>query len=303
MIRSVLLFIAVLGLPSATLAAEEPSPASAETARREGDAPPGTDTPEQPKQPEQPEQPEQPKKEGPPPEAAAEGETIERHRTPFDVLNERMIGVASRAVRFDWRKKTLGVGLIGSQLLELNNFSSARFGGLIRKPLGNFMGELAIARVWTWGSDSTDKLALTPYRQSGRPSRIELDVNLGYPLAEGVATARPGFFPATELVLSANAGIRYAFYPGGFSGASFGQVAKSVISPRLSEQELENLDSKLPPGMELDEARYNLLTGLNLDVYFQTGGFFSPRAMVALPITGTGLGLWWELTFSAGWMF
>jgi len=29
-----------------------------------------------------------------------------------------------------------------------------------------------------------------------------------------VATARPGFFPATELVFSANAGLRYLFYPG-----------------------------------------------------------------------------------------
>jgi hypothetical protein len=277
LIRSALLLIAVLGLPSATLAAEEPPPASAET--------------------------EQGKKEEPPPEAAPEDKSLERHRTPFEVLNERMIGVASRSVRFDWRKKRLGVGLIGSQLLELNNFSSARFGGLVRRPMGSFMGELAITRVLTWGSASTDKLALTPYRQAGRPSRLELDLNLGYPLAEGVATSRPGFFPATELVFSANAGLRYAYYPGALSGASFGQVAKSIIAPRLSTQELENLDSKLPPGMQIDEARYNLLTGLGLDVYFQTGGFFSPRAMVALPITGTDLGLWWELTFTAGWMF
>lgn len=291
LILRALLLIAVLGLPPATLAAEEPSPASSETVRGEGEASPGTGTPEQPG------------KEEPPPEEAQEEETLERYRTPFEVLNERMIGAASRAVRFDWRKKRLGIGVIGSQLLELNNFSSARFGGLVRRPLGSFMGELAITRVLTWGSASTDKLALTPYRQSGRPSRIELDVNVGYPLAEGVATSRPGFFPATELVLSANAGLRYAYYPGALSGASFGGVARALISPRLSARELENLESKLPPGMQIDEGRYNLLTGLNLDVYFQTGGFLSPRAMIALPITGTDLGLWWELTFSAGWMF
>lgn len=292
MIRSALLLMAVLGLPSATLAAEKPPPAPQKAAPAEGEAAPATDTPEQPK------------KEEPPPEAAAEDDkTLERYRTPFEVLNERMIGVASRSVRFDWRKTKVGVGLIGSQLLELNNFSTARFGGLVRRPLGSFMGELAITRVLTWGSASTDKLALTPYRQAGRPSRLELDLNLGYPLAEGVATSRPGFFPATELVFSANAGLRYAYYPGALSGASFGTIAKSIIAPRLSTKELDNLQEKLPPGMQLDEARYNLLTGLGLDVYFQTGGFFSPRAMVALPITGTELGLWWELTFSAGWMF
>jgi hypothetical protein len=291
LIRRALLLIAVLGLPSATLAAEEPPPVSKEAARDEDGASPGTDTPEQQKE------------EEPPPAEAQEDETIERHRTPFEVLNERMIGTASRSVRFDWRKRRLGVGLIGSQLLELNNFSTLRFGGLVRKPLGSFMGELAITRVLTWGSASTDKLALTPYRQSGRPSRVELDFNLSYPLAEGVATARPGFFPATELVFSASAGLRYAFYPGALSGAGFGDVAKSLIAPRLSERELENLERDRPPGMQIDEGRYNLLTGLGLDIYFQTGGFLSPRAMIALPITGTDLGLWWELTFSAGWMF
>jgi hypothetical protein len=277
LIRRALLLIAVLGLPPATLAAEEPPQASTEAARgEEGE---------------------------PPPEEPQEDQTIERHRTPFEVLNERMLGVASRAVRFDWRKKRLGIGLIGSQLLELNNFSSARFGGFVRRPLGGFMGELAITRVLTWGSASTDKLALTPYRQAGRPSRVELDINLGYPLAEGVATARPGFFPATELVFSANAGLRYAYYPGALSGATFGEVARALVAPRLLEKERENLQSKLPPGMQIDEGRYNLLAGLGLDVYFQTGGFLSPRVMFALPITGTDLGLWWELTFSAGWMF
>jgi len=292
LIRRALVLIAVLGLPLATLAAEEPPPAaSAEPVRGEGEASPGTDTPAQQG------------KDEPPPEETPEEEALERYRTPFEVLNERMIGVASRAVRFDWRKKRLGVGVIGSQLLELNNFSSARFGGLVRRPLGSFMGEIAITRVWTWGSSSTDRLALTPYRQAGRPSRLELDVNVGYPLAEGVATSRPGFFPATELVFSANAGIRYVYYPGALSGATFGEVARALVAPRLLAKELANLESKLPPGMQIDEGRYNLLTGLSLDVYFQTGGFLSPRAMIALPITGTDLGFWWELTFSAGWMF
>ncbi len=291
MIRRALLLLAVLGLAPATLAAEEPAPASAESVRGEGGEPQGTDTPEQPG------------KKEPAPKEAQEDPPLDRYRTPFEVLNERMIGAASRAVRFDWRKRSLGVGLIGSQLLELNNFSSSRLGGLVRRPLGVVMGELAITRVFTRGSASTDKLALTPYRQSGRPSRFELDVNVAYPLAEGVATARPGFFPATELVFSASAGLRYVYYPGALAGASFGEVARALIAPSLLAKERENLESKLPPGMQLDVVRYNLLTGLGLDIYFQTGGFLSPRAMVALPITGSDLGLWWELTFSAGWMF
>ncbi|WNG33965.1 hypothetical protein F0U61_10200 [Archangium violaceum] len=281
MIRSVLL-IACLALPWTTWAAEEPAAESTQPAR--GDDAQTADS-----------------------EAKEEDTTIERHRTPFEVLNERMIGTASRAVRFDWRQTQASIGLVGSQLLELNNFKSSRLGGFVRKPIGDFLGEIAITRVFTRGSASTEKLALTPYRQSGRPSRFELDINLGYPLAEGVATARPGFFPATELVFSANAGLRYLFYPGSLSGASFGETVTSLFALKLSEREVENLERSRLPGMQLDGARYSLLTGLSLDVYFQSGGFLSPRVMIALPlisgVDGSGLGWWWELNFGAGWAF
>ncbi|HYO71322.1 MAG TPA: hypothetical protein VEU33_35115 [Archangium sp.] len=268
MIRS-LLVLFVLSLPRAVLAAEEqapePSPAGSETA----------------------------------------DDSLEGFRTPLDVLTERMIGTASKSVRFDWRKSTLGFGLIGSELLERNNFGSTRFGLMARKPFGKLMGEVAMTRAFTWGTDSTEKLALTPYRQHGRPSRFELDINVGYPLAEGVVTALPGFFPATELVFSANAGLRYLVYPGSMGGMNFQQVATSLLAPRLSAHELGQLESSRPGGMQIDPARYGLLAGLSVDVYFGSGGFLSPRAMMAVPllggITGTGLGVWWELSLALGW--
>jgi hypothetical protein len=281
MIRSVLL-IACLALPRTALAAEEPTGEATQPAR--GDEAPAADS-----------------------ENRQEDTTIDRYRTPFEVLNERMIGTASRAVRFDWRQTRVGVGLVGSQLLELNNFRSARLGGFVRMPIKGFLGDIAITRVFTQGSDSTEKLALTPYRQSGRPSRFELDLNLGYPLAEGVATARPGFFPATELVFSVNAGLRYLFYPGSLAGANFGETVSSLFAPKLSELEVENLESTRLPGMQLDGARYSLLTGFSLDVYFQGGGFLSPRVLIALPllsgVTDSRLGWWWELSLGAGWAF
>jgi hypothetical protein len=284
--RSVLL-IALLALPRAALSAEEPPSNAAKPAPSDAEQ-----ANEQPK---------------PAAEAPKEDTSIERYRTPLEALNERMIGVASRAVRFEWRKTRVGLGVVGSQLLELNNFSSARLGGFARMPFGDFMGEVAVTGVFTSGSDSTEKLALTPYRQIGRPTRLELDFNLGYPLAEGVATARPGFFPATELVFSANAGLRYLIYPGALNGADFLGAATSLIAPRLSEIELENLESTRPPGMQIDSGRYSLLAGFSLDIYFQPGGFLSPRVMISPPvlsgITGSGLGWWWELTFAAGWAF
>jgi hypothetical protein len=146
-------------------------------------------------------------------------------------------------------------------------------------------------------------LAETPYRQIGRPSRFELDVNAAYPLAEGVATARPGFFPATELVLSAEGGLRYLFYPDALSGAGLEGTAESLFAPTLSSREITNLEKSRPPAMQVDTARYGLLSGLSVDIYFHSGGFLTPRAMVALPVTGSALGFWWELSMGAGWMF
>jgi len=122
-----------------------------------------------------------------------------------------------------------------------------------------------------------------------------------------VVTAWPGFFPATELVFSVDAGFRYLYYPGSLHGAGFREIAKALFSPGLTDRELENLEADRLPGMELDGGRYNLLAGLSVDLYFRSGGFVSPRAMIAVPLlsslTGSGLGWWWELSLGLGWMF
>jgi hypothetical protein len=236
-------------------------------------------------------------------------DSIDRYSAPVDVLTERFIGTSSRAVRFDWRRAKGGFALTGGELLEMNNFRSRRIGVSARRPFNNVMGDIAVSWVETGGSNSSEKLALTPYRQIGRPSRLELDINVGYPIAEGVATARLGFFPATELVMSAQAGLRYLHYPGAINGADptkIGEVqalGRALFSPTLTRRELEWLEDHRLGGMEVDRARYNLLVGLGTDVYFASGGYVTPRAMVAMPVTGTGLGWWWELSLDVGMMF
>ena len=230
--------------------------------------------------------------------------SLENYRVPVDVLTERMIGVASRAVRFDWRRKKYGFGITSAELLELNNFSSFRYGATARRPIsGRLMGELAVNYVRTKSSSSTDKLALTPYRQVGRPTRFELDLNAAYPIAEGVATARPGFFPATELVLSAEGGLRYLYYPGSLDGAGIEGTARRLFAPTLSTREIAALEKIRPGAMQVDIARYDALAGLSFDVYFHSGGFVTPRAMISVPVTGSSLGFWWELSMGAGWLF
>jgi hypothetical protein len=232
--------------------------------------------------------------------------TVEHERTPFEALTERFIGSASRAVRFDWRNKSVGFGLVTSGLLELNSFASARLGGFARFPNGNLLIELAFTRVIVWGSNSTEVLAQTPYRQSGRPNRFELDLNFSYVLAEGVVTPKPGFFPPVQMAFSATAGLRYLLYTEIFKNLNAGEVVGAILSPALSQKEVDNLEVGRLPAMQIDRGRYSVLLGFTLDLYFQPGFFVSPRVMLAVPIfgglTNSGLGAWWELSASFGWM-
>lgn len=232
---------------------------------------------------------------------------VEKHRTPFDELNERAIGQASRAVRVNWRQKTAGVAFSYGQLLELNNFSSATFGGLLRLPAAGLMFELGASWVHSWGSDSSEKLALTPYRQVGRPSRLEIDINASLPLFEGVSTPRFGFIPATELVFSLTLGFRYNYYLGSMSGMPAGDVIGRIFSAKLNQQELDNLERWRLPSMQIDPARYQLLLGGTFDIFFAPGAFVTPRALIGLPLfsllNGVGLSTWWELGAQVGWLF
>jgi hypothetical protein len=209
-------------------------------------------------------------------------------------------------VRFDWRQKEVGFGVVTSGLFELNNFATARIGAFARFPSGDFIFELAVTRAIVWGSDSTAKLAQTPYRQYGRPNRFEIDVNVDYVLAEGVVTPRPGFIPPAQLVFSVTAGLRYLLYTEIYRDLTAGEVALAIFAPSMSQKEVDNLEVGRLPAMEIDRGRYSLLVGFSLDIYFQPGLFISPRVMLALPIfsglTGSGLGAWWELTARIGWM-
>lgn len=238
-----------------------------------------------------------------PEEARPVDDSLSAHRSPFEALSERLIGTASRAVRFDWRQKTVGLGLVTSGLLELNDFSSVRIGGVARIPAGTFMVELGVTRALTWGSASTDILAQTPYRQAARPGRFEIDVNVELPLAEGVVTPRFAFVPPAEMVFSVTAGFRYLVYTETWRDLSAGDVTLALFSPRLSAKEIANLDAARLPGMQVDPARMWIPLGFAMDIYFQPGLFISPRVMF-IPNFGNvpgSLGSWWELSMRLGW--
>jgi hypothetical protein len=254
--------------------------------------------------------PEPPK---PPPEAAPskpepeKDETIERYRTPFDALNERMIGQASRAVRYDWRNQTVSFGVTGGGLAELNNFQSERIGGFVRTAVSSFMLELAVTAALTQPTESSALLSLTPYRQSGRPSRIEIDLNLGIPLIEGVSTPRWGWLPTVEMVVFLQIDLRYRIYPGGVANLSAGDTVLALFSPKMWDQETFNLEPQRLPGMRIDRGKYDLLAGLTFEFQLQNGIFLAPRIMLCPPIlagfSGSNMQWWWDFGASLGWGF
>lgn len=167
------------------------------------------------------------------------------------------------------------------------------------------MLELAVTYSYAYETPSSRTLALTPFRQYGRPSHWEIDFNVGYAIAEGVVTPLASFMPPAEMVLVAYGGLRYLVYPDGMLGRPLQDVGLDLATPQLSEAERERIEPKTPGGMLLDSARYHTMAGLSLDVYFQPGIFISPRALVAVPlltpVTASGLGFWWELSLSIGY--
>jgi hypothetical protein len=233
-------------------------------------------------------------------------------RTPLPLLQERFVGVASRATRFDWRATTGMVGLVGSELIERNNFASVRLGVLGRKAVGDLVVEGALTWADSFPTTSSSLIALTPYRQAGRPARAELEMNVAYPLAEAVTTASPWFVPPAEVVVSAVGGARYLLYPQLFfaerpqSDLPVGlDTAASVVSPVLTDGDVLVLEEFAAPGMAIDRARVQVLVGVNTDVYFRPGVFVSPRALLAVPLlapfSSTSLGWWWEMSAVVGY--
>lgn len=227
------------------------------------------------------------------------------YRVPFDVLADRTIGTTSRPVAFDWRNRTLMVAFQGTFQAELNNFNSLRGGGLVRLPGPGILWEFGASWVQVWDTPSSELLALTPYRQPGRPSRIELDVTAAVPLAEGIVTSSPKWFPAAQLVFEGLVGLRYRIHPTGFRGLKPGQILSGSLSPTLREDELANLETARLDAMETDPERYGLVAGLANDIYLKPGVFISPRALFSVPLfapaSQTDL-LWWgEASVAVGY--
>lgn len=238
---------------------------------------------------------------------AGDEDPLSPYRAPFGVLVESSIGSTSRPVEFDWRRTTAMVAATGDFLFELNNFNSGRAGALARIPSSGLIYEIGVSHVWVGDTRSSELLALTPYRQPGRPDRWELDFDVGVPLAEGVVTARPRIVPSVEMVLNGYLGLRYSFYPRSFEGMKAREVTGALLSPILTDAEIANLEERRLDGMQVDPGRYTVMMGLGNDLYFKQGLLVSPRLMFAVPVLApvseTELLFWADLSLVIGVAF
>lgn len=243
----------------------------------------------------------------PDPYDGAVDDSISKFRAPFGVLTERVIGTASKPVLFNWRRSTVQVAATGSFLFELNNFNSMRVGALVRAPLGGPVFEIGATYVGVWDTPSSRLLALTPYRQPGRPDRLEVDLGVAMPIAEGVVTSFPRFMPALQLVFNGYVGFRYLIYPTGWGGMRPGQVGAAIFAPKISQIELGNLDNERKAAMQVDTGRYNFMAGFGNDIYSKAGVFVSPRLLVAVPliapVSETKLRWWADFSLAIGKAF
>ncbi|MEC8052209.1 MAG: hypothetical protein VX210_15565 [Myxococcota bacterium] len=234
-------------------------------------------------------------------------ESLRDKRSTLDALLQSSIGSTTTPLRFDWRDSPAHFGINASQLLELNNFESWRVGALTRLPTKNFLWEFQLNYVYVRDSRSSRQLALTPYRQPGRPARFELDIGLNWPVAEGVVTPRFNWLPAVDLTLSAYGGLRYMVYPGIYRFDGFLNTLREFTSVNLSSRELEALEDSRLQSMEVVPNRYFLLAGFSSDIYMPAGAFFNLKTLFHIPfgVNPSTLTPWWwyELSASMGWAF
>lgn len=233
-------------------------------------------------------------------------ESLEAWRTPLQALNEHFLGTASRPVRFDWRRSPAMFVLRLNEVVERNSFGQWQVGAMVRKAFGDILLDGGVNAFFAYETPSSQQLALTPFRQAGRPNHFQLEANVGYAIVEGVVTPFISWIPPMEMVLVAQAGVRYLVYVESFTGGRpFLDVARSIVSPQLTVEEIQRLETTGPEGMQIDPARLHSLVGASLDVYIQPGVIVAPRAMVGVPIlspiTASELGFFWELGISVGY--
>jgi hypothetical protein len=228
---------------------------------------------------------------------------LEKSRVPLPALSNRILGQTFRPAVLDWRNSSYLIHPSFGQLLELNNFETTRLGLAMRIPNDGMQLKFGLSYAHVAATHSSELLAKTPYRQAGRPSRIEADFGIESPVAEGILSQLLTFIPEAQVVFSLQATLRYLYYMGSTKGMSTRSTLGAWFSPRLTEMELQNLRRKAPAGMYLDQARINGGAGFAADVYFASRMYVNQSLTLMTPMLApdSGLAYMWDLSLGVGY--
>lgn len=224
--------------------------------------------------------------------------------TPLDDILKSQVGSVARASVYLWRQKTLLLSFDAGQLVEMNAFESKKFALMARFPGESMTFQLGLSRIFVAGTDATDALELTPYRQAGRPSRYELDSGIDLTISEGVANQLFDFYPLGQMVLSFQARLRYLIYPTTSKKGAFKDKMRSLFAVELSDEDFDDLSRTAPAGMAVERGRLNALVGLRFDHYAVSGFSLNANLLLALPLRVSDndeLKSWWEMAVGVGY--
>jgi hypothetical protein len=226
---------------------------------------------------------------------------------PLQALSDEIISESYLESAFQWRKKSILASAELGQPIELNNFTSNRFGLLAEFPTGSILVGGEFAYVITRSSASSLLLEETPIRQAGRPSRFEAGAIIEVPLAEGLANQVLSILPAAQMLWSLQIRMRKIYYDGMYKNQKGLALVREIFSASMSESSRENLKPLRLPGMNIAQNTLDLLIGLKSTVFHKSGFFVSPSFLISPPLwagdKSKSLGFWWEMAIGCGYAF
>ena len=135
--------------------------------------------------------------------------------SPSGTLVEEVLAqTPSDPHRYDWRNDSLTLEAGYGNVAEYNSFRSEAYHvGFFTPTGGGWIFRGAARRVLTYNTDSSSKMALTPYSQSAQPSRYEFVLGMGYALLDGRSqTALSPRITDVNHALYALVGLQYNYF-------------------------------------------------------------------------------------------
>ncbi|MCX6127918.1 MAG: hypothetical protein NTX25_02495 [Proteobacteria bacterium] len=143
--------------------------------------------------------------------------------------------------------------------------------------------------------------AKTPFEQEGRPTRLEWQNGLEFPLVEGISQNLITIVPASEFVLSAVAQLNLYIYPE--LNHKPVQLLKDIVKFSMDESDRQILERSSPSAMRVHRGTHSMSLGLQWDNYYKSGFGWNMRFLYERPFLSSEshLSSWFSLALGVGY--